>query len=387
MNRFVSVFSQLLQLFPRVEFQRAVKDHRAERHARGFTCWGQFVAMLFCQLGRAKSLREICGGLACAEGKLSHLGITVPKRTTLAYANAHRSWQLYQTLFFQLLARCQAVARGRRKFRFKNPLLSLDASVIDLCASVFDWATYRRTKGAVKLHLLLDHDGYLPCYAVITEGRRHEITVARTLRFAPGTILVMDRGYMDFAWFGELTRQGVFFVTRLKANAVYAVLGTRAVPQRGPVVRDELITLTGVRTAAKCPYPLRVVEVTDPATGDPLVFLTNQLTFGPTTIARIYKDRWQIELLFKALKQHLKVKTFVGTSANALHIQLWTALIALLVLKYLQLRSTFGWSLSNLVALLQFQLFTHRDLWTWLNDPFTGPPPVAGPAQLVLEVA
>jgi hypothetical protein len=386
-SRFVSVFSQLLQLFPRVEFQRAVKAHRAERHARGFTCWGQFIAMLFCQLGRAKSLREICGGLACAEGKLSHLGITAPSRSTLGYANAHRPWQLYQALFFQLLARCQAVARGRRKFRFKNPLLSLDASVIDLCARVFDWATYRRTKGAVKLHLLLDHDGYLPCYAVITEGRRHEVTVARALTFPPGTILVMDRGYVDFAWFAELTRAGVFFVTRLKDNAVYAILGTRAVPARGPVVRDELITLTGVRTAAKCPYPLRVVEVTDPTTGDPLVFLTNQLTFGPTTIARIYKDRWQIELLFKALKQHLKVKTFVGTSANALHIQLWTALIALLVLKYLQLRSTFGWSLSNLVALLQFQLFTHRDLWAWLNEPFTGPPVPTGPEQLALAVA
>jgi len=144
--RFVSVFSQLLQLFPRLEFQRAVQDHRAERHARGFTCWGQFVAMLFCQLGRAKSLREICGGLACAEGKLSHLGITAPKRTTLAYANEHRPWGLYKTVFFQLLTRCQAVARGRRKFRFKNPLLSLDASVIDLCASVFDWATFRRAR-------------------------------------------------------------------------------------------------------------------------------------------------------------------------------------------------------------------------------------------------
>jgi hypothetical protein len=385
--RFVSVFSQLLQLFPRVEFQRAVQQHHAERHARGFTCWGQFVAMLFCQLGRAKSLREICGGLACAEGKLSHLGITAPKRTTLAYANEHRPWALYQTVFFHLLTRCQALAQGRRKFRFKNPLLSLDASVIDLCASIFDWATFRRTKGAVKLHLLLDHDGYLPCYAVITEGRRHEVTVARTLTFPPGAILVIDRGYVDYAWFAELTRQGVCFVTRLKDNAVYTVLGTRAVPARGPVVRDELITLTGVRTAAKCPYPLRVVEVIDPATGDPLVFLTNQLTFGPTTIARIYKDRWQIELLFKALKQNLKVKTFVGTSANALHIQLWTALIALLVLKYLQLRSTFGWSLSNLVALLQFQLFTHRDLWAWLNEPFTGPPILAGPEQLALAVA
>ncbi len=387
MIRFVSVFSQLLQLFPRLEFQRAVTEHRAERHARGFTCWGQFVAMLFCQLGRAKSLREICGGLACAEGQLSHLGITAPKRTTLAYANEHRPWALYQAVFFQLLTRCQALVQGRRKFRFKNPLLSLDASVIDLCASVFDWATFRRTKGAVKLHLLLDHDGYLPCYAVITEGRRHEVTVARPLTFPPGAILVIDRGYVDFAWFADLIRQGVFFVTRLKDNAVYAVLGTRDVPPRGPVVRDELITLTGVRTAAKCPYPLRVVEVTDPETGDPLVFLTNQLTFGPTTVARIYKDRWQIELLFKALKQHLKVKTFVGTSANALHIQLWTALIALLVLKYLQLRSTFGWSLSNLVALLQFQLFTHRDLWAWLNEPFTGPPLLVGPEQLALEVA
>jgi hypothetical protein len=150
--RFVSVFSQLLQLFPRLEFERAVKGHRAERHARGFTCWGQFVAMLFCQLGRAKSLREICGGLACAEGKLSHLGITAPSQSTLAYANEHRPWGLYQTLFFQLLARCQSLTREPRKFRFKNPLLSLDASVINLCASLFDWAKFRRNKGGVCLY-------------------------------------------------------------------------------------------------------------------------------------------------------------------------------------------------------------------------------------------
>ncbi len=387
MSRFTSVFSQLLHLFPRVEFQRAVKDHQAERHARGFTCWGQFVAMLFCQLGRAHSLREICGGLATCEGKLSHLGITAPSRSTLAYANAHRPWTLYQAVFFQLLGRCQAVARGRRKFRFKNKLLSLDASVIDLCATLFDWATFRRTKGAVKLHLLLDHDGYLPCFAVITEGRRHEVKVAQTLTFPPGTILVIDRGYTDYRWFAALTREGVFFVTRMKDNAVYTVVGTREVPARGGIVQDELIELTGVGAAAKCPYPLRRVEVMEPTTGEVLVFLTNHLEFGGTTIARIYQDRWQIELLFKALKQNLRVKTFVGTSANALHTQLWTALIALLVLKYLQLRSTFGWSLSNLVALLRMQLFTHRDLWAWLNEPFTGPPGVAGPEQLALQVA
>ena len=388
MNRVMSVFSQILQLFSRLEFEKAVKDTQAERHARGFASWSQFVAMLFCQLGRAKSLREICGGLACCEGKLHHLGITAPPRSTLAYANEHRPWTLYKTVFFQLLGRCQEVARGRRKFRFKNKLVSLDASVIDLCATLFDWATFRRTKGAVKLHLLLDHEGYLPSYAVITEGKQHEVTVAKTLTFAPGTILVIDRGYVDYAWFASLTRQGVFFVTRLKDNAISTVVGTRAVPENRRIVNDELIELTGIGAAAKCPYPLRRVEVEDPDTGETLVFLTNHLIFGATTIARIYKDRWQIELLFKALKQNLKVKTFVGTSANALHTQIWTALIALLLLKYLQLKSTFGWSLSNLVALLQFQLFTHRDLWAWLNEPFTGPPVVPQAEQLVLaEVA
>jgi IS4 transposase len=214
------------------------------------------------------------------------------------------------------------------------------------------------------------------------------VTVAKTLTFPPGTLLVIDRGYTDYRWFATLTLQGVFFVTRLKDNAVYTVVGTRAVPENRGIVRDELIELTGIGAAEKCPYALRRVEVEDPDTGDTLVFLTNHLTFGATTIARIYKDRWQIELLFKALKQNLKVKTFVGTSANALHTQIWTALIALLILKYLQLKSTFGWSLSNLVALLQFQLFTHRDLWAWLNEPFTGPQVVAQAEQLVLaEVA
>jgi len=263
-------------------------------------------------------------------------------------------------------------------------LLSLDASVIDLCATLFDWATFRRTKGAVKLHLLLDHEGYLPTYALITEGTRHEVTVAKTLTFAPGTILVIDRGYVDYTWFATLTHQRVFFVTRLKANTVYTVVGTREVPTNRRIVTDELIELSGVGAVEKCPYVLRRVEVLDPETEDTVAFLTNHLTFGATTIAQIYRDRWQIELLFKALKQNLKVKTFVGTSANALHTQIWTALIALLILKYLQLRSTFGWSLSNLVALLQFQLFTHRDLWTWLNAPFTGPPTMERPQQLAL---
>jgi hypothetical protein len=210
-TRFCSMFSQLLKLFPRTEFQALVKRTHAERHARGFTCWGQFVAMLFCQLGRAHSLREICGGLRSSEGKLKHLGISAPSRSTLAYANEHRPWQLYRALFEALLLRCQPLVRGRRKFRFKNRLVSLDSTVIDLCATLFDWAQFRRTKGAAKLHCLLDHDGYLPSVVVITEGKRHDVRVARTLRFAPGTIVVMDRGYTDYAWFGQLTAQGVWF--------------------------------------------------------------------------------------------------------------------------------------------------------------------------------
>jgi hypothetical protein len=384
MTRFCSIFSQVLQLFPRVEFQKAVVATKAERHARGFTCWGQFVAMLFCQLGRAHSLREICGGLASCEGKLAHLGIDAPSRTTLSYANAHRPWQLYEQVFYQLLAQCRGVT-GKRKFRFKNPLVSLDSTVIDLCAEMFPWAAFRRTKGAVKLHFTLDHDGYLPTALVITEGKRHDVTVARQQTFAPGTILVFDRGYLDIAWFAQLTETGVYFVTRMKETLLYEAVKHLDVPSQGGVVTDEWIALGNARSAAMYPpeLPLRRVEVALPD-GERLVFLTNHLGLGPTTIARIYKDRWQIELFFKALKQNLRVKTFVGTSANALHIQIWTALIALLLLKYLQLKATFGWSLSNLVALLRMNLFAYRDLWAWLHAPFTAPPRPPEPIQGVL---
>lgn len=384
MNRFCSIFNQLLQLFPRVDFQRAVHQTHAERHARGFTCWEQFVAMLFCQLGRAHSLREICGGLASCEGKLAHLGVQAPRRATLAYANAHRPWQVYQVIFYQLLARCQTVA-GRHTFRFKNKLLSLDATVIDLCAEMFPWAHFRRTKGAVKLHFTLDHDGYLPTMLVITDGKRQEGPIGRAQRFAPGTILVFDKAYTNFTWFADLTATGVFFVTRLKADADYRIIERRVPPQDRGIVADHLIRFRGWLTQQKYPAPLRrVVYCT--AAGERLEFLTNHLTLGASTVARIYKDRWQIELFFKALKQNLRVKTFVGTSANALHIQIWTALIALLVLKYLQLTARFGWSLSNLVALLRMNLLVYRDLWRWLDEPFTGPPPLPEPVQGVLAL-
>ena len=297
--------------------------------------------MLFCQLAQAHSLREICGGLACCLGKLKHLGVNqAPNKSTLSYANEHRPWEVYQDLFYCMLGRCQTVAATKkRRFRFKNKLLSLDATVIDLCLTMFPWADFRTTKGAIKLHLLLDHDGYLPTYAVITEGKVHEVTVARQLQLPPGSIAVVDRGFNDYKLFAQWTESRVYFVTRMKDNAVYTVIEQRRPPQNRNVLSDEIILLAGAGAFEKCPYPLRRIVVWDPVKEEEIVFLTNHLTFGATTIARIYKDRWQIEIFFKALKQNLKVKTFVGTSPNALKIQIWTALIAMLVLKFLQLKS------------------------------------------------
>jgi hypothetical protein len=390
LNRVCSIFSQLLQCFPRLEFQSLVHKHRAERHARGFSCWGQFIAMLFCQLGRAHSLREICGGLAACEGKLRHLGLPdAPRRSTLAYANEHRPWELYQDLFWKLKERCMRESQQRgHRFRFKNKLLSMDGSTIGLCVSMFDWAHFQRAKGAVKLHMVLDHDGYLPSYAVITTGKRHEITIARGLRFERGTVLVFDKGYADYAWWKRLSQDGVFFVSRLREDAKYTVQEDHAIPARHRhILRDQEITLTGHRQVGQDGLQrLRRIEVWLEDKQETMVFVTNHRRLAAATIAEIYRDRWQIEAFFKSIKQLLKLKTFVGTSERAVLTQIWTALIVMLLLRWLMLKARYGWSLSNLVALLRQQLFVYRDLWSWLDKPFEGPPALAALEQLQLEL-
>ena len=386
MNRFSSIFGQILHLFSRREFFEAVHATQSERGAKGFTCWDQFVAMLFCQLGQAHSLREICGGLASCFGKAKHLGLKkAPKRSTLSYANEHRPWQLYERIFYQFLGRCRQMDFGKHRFRFKNKLFSLDATVIELCASLFDWAKFRQTKGAVKLHLLLDHDGYLPVFAHITTGKVHEIKVAQAMTFPPGSIVAIDKGYIDYELFWRWTGCGVFFVTRQKDNARYRVLEEKPLPMNRNVLVDQLIELEVFYSHQKYPGPLRRLEIWDEENEKVIVLLTNHMTFGATTIAAIYKDRWQIEIFFKTIKQNLRIKTFVGTSPNALLIQIWTALIAILILKYLKFRSRFLWSLSNLVAMLRYSLFTYRDLWTWIDQPFEPPPMTMMQEQLSLN--
>jgi len=388
MVKHASLFSQLIAVFNRNQFFNLVYKHQSERYTKGFSSWDHFVAMLFCQLAHAKSLREICGGLACCTGKLRHLNMRqAPKKSTLSYANTHRPWEMFRDLFYQTLDTCKTATPGKHKFRFKNKLLSLDSTTISLCLSLFPWAHFRRTKGAIKLHLLLDHDGYLPTYAYISNGKKHDVTIARKVPLTPGSIITMDRGYNDYKLFAFWTGKGIFFVTRLKENADYMVVKKQVIPQNRAIVSDQLIQFTGYYAQKHCPYILRRVVVWDKDEQEEIVLLTNHLDFGTTTIAAIYKDRWSIEIFFKTLKQHLKVKTFVGTSENALSIQIWTALIAILLIKYLQFKSTFRWSLSNLIAFLRWNLFTYRNLWEWINKPFDILPLEPRSVQLPLPLA
>lgn len=374
MVRGSSLFSQLLAEFPRTEFARLVRKHGAERGAKGFTCWGQFVAMLFCHVAGADSLRVICNGLRCCVGKLAHLGLRqAPNKSTLSYANAHRPAALFEDLFYTTLDRFRrhgGLGVRSKKFRFKNKLLSLDASTISLCLGLFPWASYRRNKGGIKLHVLLDHDDYMPSYVVLSEARRHDRTVAGHFRLNPGSIVAMDRAYNDYRQFGEWTEQEVYFVTRMKSNAKYKVRKRRRVPRNRGIESDEEVQLTGAGAEEKCPHLLRRIVVWDAENEQWIVLLTNHLTFGATTISAIYKDRWQIEVFFKTLKQNLKVKTFVGTTENALRIQIWTALIALVLLKWMHHLSKAKWSLSNLTAMLRLHLISYRSLLEWLHHPF-----------------
>lgn len=363
-----TIFSQMLRFFSRHEFQKLVLKHRAEYHARGVSSWSHFVAMLYGQLAGQDSLRGIEAGLATQGRYLYHLGVRPIGRPSLAYANAHRPAALFEDIFALMLSQCQAVAPAH-KFRFKNPLYSLDASTISLCLSLYDWATFRKTKGAIKLHVKFNHAGYLPSFVRVTTGRVHERRMAPSVPLETGDVVVMDRGYLDFAYLESLENRGIFFVTRLKSNSAFRVVERREKTHPN-IGADQIIEMKGFNTRKKYPTRLRRVVARDPETKKRVVLLTNQFQWAASTIAAVYKDRWQIELFFKTLKQQLKVKSFVGTSENALLSQLWTAMIAYLMLSYMKFKSKFGWSLYTLSSILPVNLFGQRNLWDWLNQPF-----------------
>ncbi|OIQ67235.1 transposase DDE domain protein [mine drainage metagenome] len=372
--RCASLFSQILNLIDRRAFEEAVERTGSQKRSKGFGSWDQFVAMMFCQLAQAKSLREIEEGLACCEGKLRHLGVeSSPARSTLSYANKTRPAALFEEVFYIMLKKCQELA-GRHRFNFDSPLLSLDSTVIDLCAGMFDWARFRRAKGAVKLHLLLDHDGYLPVFAHISEGKVADVSVAQGLILPPGSIVVIDRGYIDYRLFECWSEEKIGFVTRLKSNAEYFYMGEPRTAEEGLVRLDAQIEFQALTAGRTIFGRYRLVRIWREDKQQTMDLLTNLMDLPAEMIAAIYKERWQIELFFKAIKQNLRIKTFVGTSANAVHIQIWTALTSILLVKYLQFRSRCAWALSHMVALLRWNLFTYRDLWTWLERPFDTPP-------------
>jgi uncharacterized protein DUF4372/DDE family transposase len=381
-----SLFNQVLKHFPRTEFAALVKKHGAERHAKGFGCWTQFVAMLFCQLAHTDSLREICNGLRCCLGKLVHLGVNrAPLRSTLSYANQHRPAALFEDLFWTTLGRFrqqQLLGSRPTRFRFKNKLLSLDSTTISLCLSLFPWAGFKTTKGGVKAHVLLDHDDYMPRFVLLTTAKAADVRIARQVPIPSASIVVCDRAYMDFARFADWNAQGVFFICRSPFYPLYRVLWRREV--RGSIVADEVVQFTG-RYSSRYPQSMRRIVI-DIDGNESLILLTNHMDFAASTIGRIYKERWQIEVFFKTLKQNLKIKTFIGTTENALRIQIWTALIAMLLLKWLHHLSKARWSLANLASMLRLNLFTYRDLLSWLDNPFGTPPLFPQPEQLLLQI-
>lgn len=368
----MSLFSQILSLIPRSLFKSLASQFGVEYRSKGFSSWDQFVSMLFCQFAQASSLREITMGLQSCEGKLSHLGMSAPKRSTLSYANQNRPWEFYQGLFESLLGRIRSeVGMRNQNFNFKNKLFSIDASTIDLCLTVFDWAKFRTTKGAIKLHVRLDHDGYLPDFIIVTDGKVHDVTAAWSFPYERGSITVFDRGYVDYSLFKHIHNEYAFFVTRLKKNAAYTTLEELVIPSEADddIISDSIIKLKSDEYIE----PLRIIRVID-VEGRTIQFLTNNFELDAETISEIYRERWQIELFFKELKQNLKIKTFVGTSKNAVMTQIYTALISILLFKYMKVKSSFGWSMSNLVTMIRMNLFTHKDLWGWIEHPFDAPP-------------
>ncbi len=364
-----TVFAQLLKLISRHEFETLAKEHHTGRAFRKNSRWSQFVAMMMGQLSGRNSLRDMVDNLGAQAHRLYHLGSRLIRRSSLSRINNDKPYTLYEELFSKLLTRCQAKAPSH-DFRFKNPLYSLDASIIDLCLSVFPWAEFRTTKAAVKLHVGLNHSGHLPEFFAVTEGNQHEVNIGKLMNFPKGSIVTFDKGYNDYEWYNQLNKKGIFFVTRQKSNAVYRVISRQPVIKSKGLTSDQIIEFTGPITAKKCPIQLRRIGYRDPETSKHYVFLTNNFKLAAKTIAQIYKARWDIELFFKWIKQNLKIKSFVGTSKNAVMTQIWIALCVYLLLAYIKFQSKIRKSAQQILRLLQMNLFEKRDLMALLRgDP------------------
>lgn len=369
----LTLFSQIISKLDRVGFGKLVGKLKTDKHQKGYDSWTQLVSMVFCQFAKSQSVRDISNGLRSATGNLNHLGISkAPSKSTVAYQNKNRDWRLFRDYYFCLLESLGQQARFRQvKFKIKSKIFLLDSTTISLCLSLFDWAKYKRAKGAVKLHTVLDYDGNLPAYACLSDGKRTDNRGAYEIPLVKGSVIVADRYYNDLFLLNNWDSNGVYFVIRQKDNLAYTVIKPNPLPEKHPhVLCDEIIEFKNAVSKEKYPKRLRRVVVWDDENKQEIKVITNHMSWVANTVGELYKSRWQIETFFKEIKQLLHIKSFIGTTENAVLIQIWTALITILILKVLKAMSKFKWYLSNLVSFIRLNLFVKIDLQLWLDDPF-----------------
>lgn len=375
----ITLFSQIIKKLDRSSFNKLVKEKQTDKHAKGFNSWTHLISMLFCQFAKSQSVRDISNGLRSATGNLNHLGIEkAPSKSTVSYQNKNRDWELFWDYYYKLLQSLGQQAYQRRvKFKIKSRIFLLDSTTISLCLSLFDWAKYKTAKGAVKMHTLLDYDGHLPAYVNITNGKTADNKGAYDIPLLKQSVVVADRFYNDFSLLNVWDSNKVFFVVRHKENIKFDSIKENNLPEdrHQHILKDEIIELTGVQSKKKYPKRLRRVAIWDDKNKQEIELITNQKTWTANMISELYKARWQIEIFFREIKQLLHIKSFVGTSENAVMIQIWTALITILVLKVLKAIGKYSWHLSNLVAFIRLNLFVKIDLQKWLDEPFVEPQP------------
>lgn len=379
----ISFFAQIIKLIPRGAFDKIVIEEKADKYSKRLLSWDQLIAMLWCQFSGAESLRDIARGLYSGVGKLQHIQAQPMSRSSLAYANANRTYRIFERLYYELKDLLFKGDLGRLAKEFDRTVLSLDSTTISLCLSVYNWAHYRKAKGGIKLHTLLNNDTLLPEFMCMTNAKVNDDRAAKekVLRHVPAhSILIMDRGYCDFDLFRDLDAKGVIFVTRMKTNQKFSRTGDGKI---GNNYGDYGITFTSQIAVKKLGEDNRFRAVKWYSAEDDkwFVFVTNAKTdIDAEQVARLYKDRWQIELFFKKMKQNLRILSFVGTSENAVLVQIWTATICVLLQMYLQKRSAYPWNFSGLVQCIRLNLMTMKDLEEWLIKPDVCIYPGEGPS-------
>jgi putative transposase len=377
-----TVLSQLLKLVPRHQFDSLSRQHDGKRRSDALPRWSQFAALATGHLGERKSLRDITSSLESQSARHYHLGCRKVSKSALGRANEKLDHRFYCDLFSCLYQRC-AGKGGRHPFRFKGKLFSLDGSLFNVAMEIFPWANYNNKKAAFKLHLGLDHDGLIPAFATVTVGKESEMSQARLFDFPKGSVVVFDKGYNDYTWHNTLTEKGVFFVSRIRGNAVYQVIKTHPVRKDSGVISDDIIRYSRKKNIDRRLKPVRKIVYRDGETGREFTFITNHFRWSASTIAAIYKQRWQVELFFKWIKQNLKIKSFIGTSMNAVITQIMVALCVHLILAWMKFTFSIDHSLMRIIRLLQLNLFVRRGLLELLKPP---EPEQENCAQLSLEV-